>query len=103
MDIGTRNSQAAYAKVRADELVGLEALLRTTLRALAICVARRSDAGTLRQLVDRSRDLADRLTVVVEDLDDGAEARQARAMASHLCGRLAALERIAGGSATLLS
>ena len=104
MDIGTRNSQAAYARVRSNEIVGLESLLRTTLRALAVCAARPSaDHATLRQLVDRSRDLADRLAAMVEDLEDDGEARQARAMASYLAGRLAALERIADGRATLLS
>lgn len=103
MDIGTRNSQAAYAKVRANEIVGLESLLRTTLRALAVCVARRSEAGAARQIADRAHDLADRLTALVNDLDDDTAARNARAMAAHLAGRLTALERIAEGQATLLS
>ena len=103
MDIGTRNSQAAYAKVRANEIVGLESLLRTTLRALAICVARNTDRATTRQIADRARILGERLTAAVEDLDGEVPDPAARAMAEHLIGRLAALERIAEGQATLLS
>jgi len=103
VDIGTRNSQAAYAKVRATELVGLESLLRTTLRALAVCVARRSDRATTRQLAARAHDLAERLIALGEDLGDGIAARDARAIAEHLVGRLLALESIAEGQATLLS
>ena len=103
MDVGTRNSQAAYAKVRANEIVGLESLLRTTLRALAICVARQSDRATTRQLAERARALGDRLMAAVDDLEEEGTERAARAMAEHLIGRLAALERIADGQATLLS
>jgi hypothetical protein len=103
MDIGTRNSQAAYAQVRASELVGLESLLRTTLRALAVCAVRQSDRETARQLVLRARDIADRLTSGIDDLDESVAGRDARATADHLAKRLDALERIVEGRATLLS
>ena len=103
MDVGTRNSQAAYAKVRANEIIGLESLLRTTLRALAGCVARQSDRSTAGQLVARAHVLADRLMAALGESDEQGGDRQARAMAEHLVGRLAALERIADGQATLLS
>jgi len=79
----------------AGRVVNLEATLRTTLRALAVCAARPADARTVRQLVERARSLADQLDSALALLDDSVSSRDARAIAAHLEQRLAVLERLA--------
>jgi hypothetical protein len=78
-------------------VVTLESTLRTTLRALAVCAVRRSDERTVRQLVERARELSEQLTDAVEHLDEGVASRDAQAIAEHLEERLATLERMAEG------
>ena len=82
-------------QIVAGQVVSLESTLRTTLRALAVCAARRSDAHTVNQLVDRARLLADQLNDALEALDDSAASRDARTLAVHLEERLGVLERLA--------
>jgi hypothetical protein len=82
-------------QISAGRVVNLEATLRSTLRALAVCAARRADARTVRQLVDRARSLADQLDAALDLLDDSVPSRDARAIAAHLEERLVALERLA--------
>ena len=80
----------------AGRVVNLEATLRTTLRALAVCAARPADEATVSRLVERARSLSDQLDSALATLDDSVPSRDARAIAAHLEERLAVLERLAG-------
>ena len=103
MDTGVRIFGEDDARqVVAGQVVSLESTLRTTLRALAVCAARRADDRTVRQLVERAHELMLRLTDAVEQLDDSVPSRDARAIATHLEERLAILERLAQGSRVAL-
>lgn len=102
METGARIfGQDDARQIGAGRVVSLESTLRTTLRALAVCAVRRSDERTMRQLVERARELAEQLTDAVEHLDDGVASRDARALAEHLEERLAILERMAQGSSAV--
>lgn len=99
MDTAAQVRRGAHARqVTTGDAVMLESTLRTTLRALAVCAARRADRKTVDQLVARAHDLADRLAAAVGSLENDVAARDARAIAAHLAARLASLEAVAQGT-----
>jgi hypothetical protein len=74
--------------------VSVEALLRRTLRALAVCSWAASERQSIDELLERANTLASELAQIVDELDDREPSEAARCAAASLAAQLATLERL---------
>ena len=77
----------------ASEIARLEEALRTTLDDISVREAMGAGRDRTRALVEQARELAERLSRMVDRLDDDDAAEGLRRMAAYLHAHLAVLER----------